>query len=171
MENIPRSLSTPGALYSTQAFDLFARCRGGSSTFGVPAGRRRTELVTAGQGTWGGLDYITAALTSDHKWLLAYIPMTKEGTGPSLLRCRHSPGGRGRDGSIRRPGITSRFATATNTRNRPADVHDPGRHGDGTDDWVLVLDSTGKPRCGSSRRRGGTTHSRYGDPSRRDVAR
>jgi hypothetical protein len=25
----------------------------------------------------------------------------------------------------------------------------PGRHADGTDDWVLVLDSTAKPRCGS----------------------
>ena len=25
----------------------------------------------------------------------------------------------------------------------------PGMRGDGTDDWLLVLDSTGKPRCGT----------------------
>jgi collagenase-like protein with putative collagen-binding domain len=25
----------------------------------------------------------------------------------------------------------------------------PGEHGDGTDDWVLVIDSTGTPTCGS----------------------
>ena len=32
-----------------------------------------------GRGTWGQLDFITAAVTSKHDWLLAYVPVMKRG--------------------------------------------------------------------------------------------
>ena len=44
----------------------------------------------------------------------------------------------------------------------------PGKRGDGTDDWVLVLDSTGSPRCGTITTSGRYTAPRVA-PTRRSV--
>ena len=79
-KDIPQSLSTPGAHYSSLAFDLFASLPWWRL---VPSctrtGYAGTDLVPGGRGTWGRADYITAGLTTDHRWLLAYVPVTKTG--------------------------------------------------------------------------------------------
>ncbi len=147
--DLPKSLSTPGALYSTVAFELFRSLPWWTlEPSGTTRGHTGVGLVPTGRGQWGGLDYITSARTSDHEWLLAYVPVTKEGarsfsvamsalSGPTRARWfdptngNYLAIGKGYENTSRRT-----FTT-------------PGSHSDGTDDWMLVLDSTGKARCGS----------------------
>ena len=79
-QNIPRSLSSPGAEYSTLAFELFRTLPWWElRPSGVAPGQAGTDLVPSGQGAWGSPSYITSAVTSDRRWLLAYVPVTKKG--------------------------------------------------------------------------------------------
>src|SRR4029434_11042346 len=72
-ENIPASLTTPGATYSSLAFELFSSLPWWDlRPSGTNRGFAGADLVTAGGGAWGDLDYITSALTADARWLLAY---------------------------------------------------------------------------------------------------
>jgi hypothetical protein len=151
VKNLPSSLSSPGADYSSAAFDLFDSLPWWElRPSGADPGFAGETLITAGQGTWGGSDYITAAATEDGDWLLAYVPVTGKGArtfdvdlgtlaGP--VRARWFDPATGNylaigDGYEPANGRTQSFTT-------------PGTRGDGTDDWVLVLDSTGNPRCGT----------------------
>jgi hypothetical protein len=149
--DIPASLSTPGAAYSTYAFDLFA-----SIPWWLlePSGGERgftgLDLVVEGQGDWGALDRVTSARTSDHQWLLAYVPVTEN--GPRTI---------GVDMSALAGPVRARwFDPATGNYIAISDGYEydnaatrsfetPGRRDDGTDDWLLVLDSTNAPRCGT----------------------
>jgi len=149
--NIPRSLSSPGAEYSTVAFGLF-----GSLPWwelrpsGTGPGQAGTDLVHSGQGAWGGPSYITSALTSDRHWMLAYVPVMKK--GPRTFSVAMS--------ALKRPVRATWFDPTTGNYIAISDGYrvaamgtrsftTPGKRGDGTDDWLLVLDSTPVSPCGS----------------------
>ena len=72
-------------------------------------------------------------------------------SGRSPSTCRRCPARLGPAGSIRRPATTSPSPTAYEYDERGTrDVHDArATRDDGTDDWLLVLDSSGMARCGS----------------------
>ena len=75
MQDFPASLSTPGATYSTIAFRLFASMPWWDlRPSGTGLGYAGKDLIVAGQGTKGGMDYVTAALTSDGQLLLGLHP-------------------------------------------------------------------------------------------------
>jgi len=162
--DFPRSLSTPGALYSTKAFELFRSLPWWKlQPSGTKPGHAGIELIPTGRGRWGGLDYITSAMTSDHRWLLAYVPVTKEGarsfsvamsalSGPTRARWFDPTNGN-------YLAISSGYGYENRDRRT---FTTPGSHRDGTDDWVLVLDSTREPRCGSI-----TPSGRYTAPTTR----
>jgi hypothetical protein len=149
--DIPESLGTPGAAYSTYAFELFA-----SMPWWLlePSGRdpgfTGIDLVVGGEGEWGSLDRVTAARTSDHQWMLAYVPVTEQ--GPRTIEVDMSAlAGRGRarwfDPATGNYIAISDGYEFDNAGTRAFET--PGRRDDGTDDWLLVLDSTNAPRCGT----------------------
>ena len=149
--DVPASLSTPGSDYSTYAFDLFASLPWWDlRPSGTAPGFAGRTLITGGEGTWGDPDYITSALTDDRNWLLAYVPVTHGGA--RTLRVDMS--------ALAGPVRARWFDPASSTFLAISDGYEltneghrrfttPGQRGDGTDDWLLVLDSTGKPRCGT----------------------
>jgi hypothetical protein len=149
--DVPASLSTPGSDYSTHAFDLLASLPWWDLR---PSGRTRglagTTLITGGQGVWGDRDYITSALTEGHDWLLAYVPVTHVGARTFRVDM----------GALAGPVRARWFDPASGAYLAISDGYElangghrsfttPGQRGDGTDDWLLVLDSTGDPRCGT----------------------
>ena len=97
--------------------------------------------MPAGAGRWGELDYITSAITSTGDWLLAYAPVTEQGertfavdmsalSGPARARWFD-------------PATGNYIAIADNLVNDGTrDFTTPGKRDDGTDDWLLVLDTT-----------------------------
>jgi Protein of unknown function (DUF4038)/Putative collagen-binding domain of a collagenase len=150
-QDFPAALTSPGADYSAYAFDLFASLPWWQlRPSGTDPGFAGTTLVTQGRGLWGGSDYITSALTDDHEWLLAYVPVTHQGArrfqvdmgalgGPVRARWFDPSAGTYlaiSDGYAFPNEGTRRFTT-------------PGLRNDGTDDWLLVLDASGEPRCGT----------------------
>jgi hypothetical protein len=148
-KDIPQSLDTPGATQSTYAFDLFASMPWWELR---PSGHDRDaagrDLVPAGVGTWGGLDYITAAVTAGHHWLLAYVPNTEQGPRTFSVDMAALAG----------PSRARWFDPATGNYLTIGDGYaaegqqaftTPGKRDDGTDDWVLVLDAAGSSLCGS----------------------
>jgi Protein of unknown function (DUF4038)/Putative collagen-binding domain of a collagenase len=150
-QNMPASLSTPGATFSTYAFDLFQSMPWWElQPSGVDPGFAGTALIPSGQGTAGGLDFISAAATTDHKWLVAYVPVVASGTrnfsvdmsaldGPVRARWFDPAAG---DYLAISGGYTLDHAGATTFTT-------PAKRSDGTDDWLLVLDSSGAARCGT----------------------
>jgi Protein of unknown function (DUF4038)/Putative collagen-binding domain of a collagenase len=149
--DIPKSLSTPGADYSTYAFNLFASMPWWElQPSGTDPGFAGLNLVLSGQGTWGELDYITSAVTTEHDWLLAYVPVTE--TGARTFSVDMSALG----GPVRARWFdpaTGNYLTITDSSTLPntgtADFTTPGKRDDGTDDWVLVLDTGGAVPCGT----------------------
>jgi hypothetical protein len=98
------------------------------------------RLVTAGYGTFGELDYVTAARTDDRALALVYVPSTgREGRelgldlkgfkGPVDARWFNPTDGR------YQPVPGSPFGNT-----EPARLTTPGDNGTGDNDWVLVLD-------------------------------
>ena len=161
--DVPASLHTPGAAYSTFAFGLF-----GSLPWwdlrpsGVGEDRAGRELIVGGQGRWGGLDYIASAVTSSGSHLVAYVPPMVTGKRRftrDWLRALLSSGSGGARrfeidmGALRGPvrarwldPATGRFLPATDGRDlanagRRRFVTPAGRRADGSDDWLLVLDT------------------------------
>jgi hypothetical protein len=148
-QNIPESLDTRGAVESSYAFALFRsmpwwELRPSGTDFGAAG----IELVPSGGGTWGELDYITAAITEHGDWLLAYVPNTEQGprtfavdlsmmAGPARARWFD-------------PATGNYVAIGDGYANRGTKVFTtPGKRDDDTDDWVLVLDVGGPSPCGS----------------------
>ena len=149
--DIPRSLSSPGADYSRYAFELFASFPWWELVpSGTEPGFAEVNLVPSGRGTWGQLDFITAAVTSKHDWLLAYVPVMKRGPRTFAI-----------DMTAMAASARARwFDPATGNYIAISDGYDyassgtrtfttPGRRDDGTDDWLLVLDTADSSRCGS----------------------
>ena len=150
-QDFPAALTSPGADYSAYAFDLFASLPWWElRPSGTDPGFAGTTLVTQGRGMWGGSDYITSALTDDHAWLLAYVPVTQRGArrfqvdmsalgGPVRARWFDPSAGT-------YLAISDGYAFPNEGMRR---FTTPGLRSDGTDDWVLVLDASGEPRCGT----------------------
>jgi hypothetical protein len=149
-KNIPRSLSSPGAHYSTLAFDLFASLPWWRLVpSGTKPGYAGKDLVPKGRGTWGQTDYITSATTTSHDWLLAYVPVTHRGKRSFTVAMNAMSGGtraRWFDPASGNYLAISNGYSFDNDGTRGFTT--PGSRSDGTDDWLLVLDSTSKPRCG-----------------------
>ena len=151
-KDIPRSLSSPGAEFSTDAFGLFASLPWWElKPSGDATSLAGMNLVASGKGGWGSSRYITSALTTDHHWLLAYVPVAKQGP-PRTFSITMSA----MSGAVRArwfdPTTGNYIAISDGYRYRPNGVRSfttPGKRADGTDDWLLVLDTTGAPRCGS----------------------
>jgi hypothetical protein len=147
--DIPNSLHSPGAEQSTYAFDLFASMPWWElRPSGNDPGAAGRDLVTKGGGSWGDSDLITSAVTKDGSWLLAYVPVLEKGprtfsvdmsalAGPSRARWFD-------------PATGNYIAIAQALPNQgEQSFTTPGQRGDGTDDWVLVLDTNGTSPCGS----------------------
>jgi Protein of unknown function (DUF4038)/Putative collagen-binding domain of a collagenase len=151
VKDFPASLSTPGADYASVAFDLFETLPWWElRPSGTDPGFAGTTLISSGQGTWGGADYITSAVTDDHDWLLAYVPVIGRGVRTFAVdmtamtgtaRARWFDPATGTYLAISKGYELDSEGTRTFTT--------PGLRGDDTDDWLLVLDSTGTPRCGT----------------------
>jgi hypothetical protein len=148
---VPDALSTPGADYSSHAFDLFATLPWWElRPSGTDDGFAGIDLIPSGVGTWGELDYITSAMTVDGEWLLAYVPVTDDGartftvdmsalSGPARARWFDPSTGN-------YIAISNGFEyDATGTR----EFTTPGERDDSTNDWLLVLDASGQAPCGS----------------------
>jgi hypothetical protein len=149
--DFPAALTSPGADYSVYAFDLFASLPWWElRPSGTDSGFAGTTLVTHGRGMWGGSDYITSARTDDHEWLLAYVPVTHRGARRFQVDMTALAG----------PVRARWFDPSTGTYLAISDGYalpnegmrrftTPGLRSDGTDDWLLVLDSSGEARCGT----------------------
>jgi hypothetical protein len=150
-DNIPASLTSDGATYSSAAFALFSTLPWWElQPSGTDPGFAGINLVPQGAGTWGGLDYITSALTTDHRWLLAYAPVTEKGARTFTVDMSAL------SGSVRArwfdPATGDYLAISNGYEYDNTGTHDfttPGHRDDGTDDWLLVLDSAGTSPCGS----------------------
>jgi len=148
-KNLPTSLQTDGAAYSTAAFDLFASMPWWTlRPSGTDPGFAGFDLVTSGVGTSGKSDFITSALTENRHWLLAYVPVTKSGARTFSVDM----------GALDGPARARWFDPATGTYLSIGDGQPhaaagsqsfttPGKRADGTDDWVLVVD-TEPDACG-----------------------
>ena len=139
--NFPASLSTPGATYSTYAFQLFASMPWWDlRPSGTGAGYAGKVLVTAGGGTWGQLDYVTSALTPDGAYLLAYIPTTGGTNARTLTIDMTAMSGAARARWFNpATGVYTDIGSGfPNTGTRT--FTSPGDNGTGTNDWVLALD-------------------------------
>jgi hypothetical protein len=149
--DFPAALASPGAEYSVYAFDLFASLPWWElRPSGTDPGFAGTTLVTQGRGMWGDSDYITSALTDDQEWLLAYVPVTRRGARRFQVDMTAMAGpvrARWFDPSTGTYLAISDGYTFSNEGTRRFTT--PGLRGDGTDDWLLVLDASGEPRCGT----------------------
>jgi hypothetical protein len=146
-QNLPESLHTPGAGYSTVAFDLFASLPWWALTPGEASG---TGLITEGQDEWGGLGYITSARTGDGRWLLAYAPVTDGGaqTFSVDMQSMAAPArARWFDPESGNFLAISSGYDYPNSGSRSFST--PGPRADGTNDWLLVLDASDDEQCGS----------------------
>ncbi|HEY1280928.1 MAG TPA: DUF4038 domain-containing protein [Acidimicrobiales bacterium] len=149
--DIPKSLSSPGATYATAAFNLFASLPWWAlEPSGTDPGFTGVNLIPSGAGTWGKLDYITSARTTGHDWLLAYVPVTDKGARTFTVDMTAMAGptrARWFDPATGDYLAISEGYSDANTGTK--EFTTPGRRDDGTDDWLLVLDSSGPAPCGS----------------------
>ena len=148
--NLASALATPGSAYSELAFGLFATMPWWLlEPSGTDAGFAGADLVPLGSGTYGGLDYITAARTSDHRWLLAYVPVTRAGRRTFTVTLE------GMASDIWARWFDPTTGVYLSAGPGPLAPHGrrafttPGARADGTDDWVLVLDTVGPDPCGT----------------------
>jgi hypothetical protein len=148
--NIPASLQSAGADYSSAAFDLFALLPWWTlQPSGTDPGFAGFDLVPAGGGTYGQSDFITSALTEDRHWLLAYVPVTGKGSRTFSVDMSAL------DGPVRArwfdPATGTYLAIGDGQWHPVAGVQSfttPGLRSDHTDDWLLVIDAVPDP-CGS----------------------
>lgn len=146
----PQSMMSPGARYSTLAFDLFA-------TFpwwdlrpsGTEPGFAGKNLIVSGEGDYNDLDYVTSALTADGQYLMAYIP-TEGGTnartitvdmtalsGPSRARWWNPATGVFTSIATGLPNTGTRAFTSPGASEAPHSGAPAG-----TNDWILFLSPT-----------------------------
>jgi hypothetical protein len=151
-QDVPDSLSTPGAAYASHAFDLFASMPWWElEPAAAEPGRAGARPIAEGQGTWGESDYITAAVTRERDWLLAYVPVSEGGDGGrSFTLDLGVMAGRARARWF--DPATGAEIDISEGRDLPRDgtrrFTTPAGRSDGTDDWVLVLDTASTSRCG-----------------------
>jgi hypothetical protein len=146
--NFPSGLSTPGATYSTKAFDLFATLPWWDlRPSGTGAGFAGRTLIASGGGS--GASKVTSSVTSDGVWLLAYIPGSNAGTGAVSITVDMAALSATATARWWNPVsgaytlIGSGYASS-GTRTFTT----PGANGVGND-WVLVLNANAAARCGT----------------------
>lgn len=93
------------------------------------------ELVTAGYGTWGKADYVTAAQTDDGRFALAYIPSLRNFT-IDLDRLQGAAATRWFDPTS---GKMQPSEGGPSPKNGKCEFTPPGKNTDGEEDWVLIL--------------------------------
>jgi hypothetical protein len=133
-----QSLSRPAAV----AMSLMASLLSGLSWFKlVPSGQSGLKtLVTAGGGTDGGLDFVTAAADPAGSLLLAYVPSTGTGTRGITIDLTALAGTLRASWWNPTTGATTSIATGiANTGTRQFTT--PGDNGSGANDWLLMLQS------------------------------
>ena len=146
MRDFPASLSTPGATYSTIAFQLFASLPWWDlRPSGTGAGYAGKDLIVAGGGTKYGMDYVTSAVTSDGQLLLAYIPTTGETTPRTLTVDMTAMSGATRARWFNPATGTFTDIGSAYDRTGTRSFTSPGDNGTGTNDWLLVLDAMPAP--------------------------
>jgi hypothetical protein len=94
-------------------------------------------LVTDGLGTYGTLDYVTAARTPDGTLAIAYVPSSRTVT-VDLSKFSGSVTARWYDPTT---GTFTSIADSPFTNAGNQQFTTPGTNGDGQDDWVLVLEA------------------------------
>ena len=139
------------------------RCRGGSCVLREWRRAKRARIWGRPDGERGAAQAITSAVTSDRRWLLAYVPVTEK--GPRTFSVATSA----LKGQVRAswfdPTTGNSIAIGDGYRNAATGTRSfttPGKRGDGTDDWLLVLDSTRVSPCGTI-----TTGGAYTAPTKR----
>jgi hypothetical protein len=156
LQNWPACLASAGSRQSTHAFEFFASLPWWDlRPSGTGPGYAGKTLVTAGGGSWapgtiqGLTDTVTSSVTSDGKWLLAYVPGTNNGSASSTLgidMTALSAPARARWWNPVTGAFTSIGAGLANSGTRSFTT--PGFNGDGND-WVLVLDVAAAEACGT----------------------
>jgi hypothetical protein len=127
-------MASPGAEQMTHVVSLF-----GSRPWYRLVPDQDHHVVTAGYGTFGDRDYVTAASTPDGKLAMAYVPTARVVTvdlgalsGPVTARWYDPTNGR-----------FTRVGDGTPRANDgTVQLLSPGTNADGDDDWVLVLDAS-----------------------------
>ncbi len=108
----------------------------------VPSGQAGMKnLVTEGGGTYGKLDYVTAAATADGKVLLAYIPPTAKGSSSvtvDMTRLR----GNVRERWFDPTSGNYKEAASSLVKNGTKSFLTPGKNSGGATDWILVLQAS-----------------------------
>jgi hypothetical protein len=96
-------------------------------------------VVTSGYGTFGDLDYVTAASTPDGKLAIAYVPSSRTinvdmGTfsGPVTARWYDPTNAT----------FTAAIGGGPLPNNGAVSIATPGANAAGDDDWVLVLEAS-----------------------------
>ncbi len=101
---------------------------------------RNHEVLTAGYGAYGGVDYVTTAYASDGSLLMAYIPPT--GTHAKTLSINMAR----LSGSLQARWMNPTNGVYTDIGSFDSsgfrDFTSPGNNGDNQNDWLLVLEST-----------------------------
>jgi len=100
------------------------------------------KVVTAGYGTFGKLDYVTAASTSDGTLVLSYVPSTD--TGPREFTVDMSQLASRLTAQWYNP-TTGRYTAIPGSPFPNAGMRTfttPGDNGTGTNDWLLVLEAS-----------------------------
>ena len=146
----------PRSRYSTYAFELFDSLPWWESS--RPARTRSTRASSSSRpATAVGRLWTTYVGTHVRSPVAAGV-RSRDRVGANLLG-RHVRAGRADTRALVRPhhGQLHRHQQRVRLREPPnPQVQHARKRGDGTDDWVLVLDSTGSPRCGTI-----TTSGRY----------
>ncbi len=97
------------------------------------------QLTTGGRGTYGNADYVTAALSSDNRLGVAYLPST--GTGTRTLTVNMVKLGSTAICKWFNPntGVYTTIGTYANSGSR--NFTTLGGNGESANDWVLILDA------------------------------
>jgi hypothetical protein len=141
-KGLPDSLQTPGAKFSTAAFQFFASLPWWDlRPSGVGLGLAGRTLVTAGGGTYGDMDWVTAAVTGTGSHLLAYIP-TVGGTESRTLTVDMSALAGPARARWWDPSTGASTSIGTGLPNAGGrSFTSPGANAGGQNDWLLVVES------------------------------
>jgi hypothetical protein len=105
----------------------------------VPSGQAGMKnLVTEGGGTYGRLDYVTAAATADGKVLLAYVPPTVKGSSSVTVDMTQLRGNV-RERWFDPTSGSYKEAASSLLKKGTKSFRTPGKNSGGTTDWILVL--------------------------------
>jgi Protein of unknown function (DUF4038)/Putative collagen-binding domain of a collagenase len=124
-------LDTPGAVQMKHVTDLFEPRR----WYDLVPDQSNT-VVTAGIGTFGGLDYVTAARTPDGELVMAYVPSARTLT-VDMSKLSGPVTARWYDPTV---GTFTNISGSPFANTGSHNFTTPGANAGGDGDWVLVLE-------------------------------